>query len=47
MKLLNDEELSLVRKAVITNEGICDATEGTMKFMRFQMKLFVQYDKID
>ena len=39
-----DDELSLVRKAVIMNEGICDATEGTKKFMRFQMTLFVQYD---
>ena len=47
LKFINDEELSLVRKTVIMNEGICDATEGTKKFMRFQMKLFVQYDKTE
>lgn len=47
LKFINDEELSLVRKTVIMNEGICDATEGTKKFMRFEMKLFVQYDKTE
>ena len=46
-KQLSDGDLQLVRKAIIQNEGICDDTDGTRKFMRFQMKLFVQYDKTE